>query len=64
MFYQRSFVEVLLQPEPVLSFPCAVNAFLAGRLDDAWSVRWRMRLFYWLVQLNKRFPLAKRLDFD
>ncbi|HUF62324.1 MAG TPA: NAD(P)/FAD-dependent oxidoreductase [Verrucomicrobiales bacterium] len=63
-FYTRGFIEVLLQPEPRWRLPCAVNAILAGRLDEAWKVRWRLELFFLLVALQQRFRVVSRLRFS
>ncbi len=40
---------------------CAV---LVGELDGGWRMRWRMRLFFWLVRLQARFPVVPRISFD
>ncbi len=63
-FYTRGFIEILLQPEPRFRLPCAVNAILAGRLDEAWKVRWRLELFFLLVALQQRFRVVSRLRFS
>lgn len=64
LFYQRSFVEILLQPEGLLSWPCAFNALLAGRLDLPWALRWRLKSFLIFARLHHRFGLVKRVNFD
>ncbi|NOY00162.1 MAG: NAD(P)/FAD-dependent oxidoreductase [Verrucomicrobia bacterium] len=63
LFYDRSFIEILLQPEPVLRWPCALNAFLSGRLELPWSLRWRLKTFIWFARIHSRFPLVKKLNF-
>ncbi len=63
LFYDRSFIEILLQPEGVLSWPCAINAVLAGRLDLPWALRWRLKTFLWFARIHHRFGLVKRMDF-
>ena len=63
LFYDRSFIEILLQPESVLRWPCAINALLAGRLNLPWHIRWRLKAFLWFARIHKRFPLVKQLDF-
>jgi hypothetical protein len=35
-----------------------VNAVLAGELEGGWAMRWRMRLFFWIVKLQSGFPLV------
>lgn len=63
LFYDKAFIEILLQPEPVLRWPCAINALLSGRLDLPWSLRWRLKTFLWFARIHSRFPLVKQLDF-
>lgn len=60
-FYTRPFVELFLQPQARWDLPSAINAVLAGRPDQPWSVRWRLRLFFALVRLQRFFPLVPRL---
>ncbi|MBX3745413.1 MAG: tryptophan 7-halogenase [Verrucomicrobiae bacterium] len=63
-FYTRPFMELFLQPRHRLQLPGAVNAFLAGELEGNWTIRWRLRLFFLLVRLQRRWPLVPRLTFD
>jgi FADH2-dependent halogenase len=63
LFYNRSFIEILLQPASFLRWPCAINALLSGRPDLPWSLRWRLKTFLWFARLHQRFPLVKQLDF-
>ncbi len=63
-FYTKPFIEVFLEPRPLLSLPSAVSAVLAGELDQPWSVRWRLRFFFFLVWLHRHFPLTERLKFS
>lgn len=63
-FYTKPFMELFLEPRHGLHLPAAVNAFLAGELEGAWSIRWRMRLFFLLVRLQARWPLVPRITFD
>lgn len=60
-FYTRPFLELFLQPQARWDIPSAINAVLAGRPDQPWSVRWRLRLFFTLVRLQKFFPVVPRL---
>lgn len=63
LFYNRSFIDILLQPESFLRWPCAINALLSGRLDQPWALRWRLKTFLWFAHIHHRFPLVKRLNF-
>lgn len=63
-FYTQPFIELLLEPRDGLHLPAAVNAALAGELSGRWSIRWRMRVFFWLVKLHGWRPLVPRIRFD
>lgn len=63
-FYTRPFIEVFVEPRPLLQLPAAVSSVLAGRLDHPWSVRWRLAVFYLLVKLHARFPLTAPVRFN
>ena len=41
---------------------CALNAVFAGRLDQIWAVRWRLRWFHLLTRLQEKIPLVPRED--
>ena len=62
-YYTTPFMELFLQPRHKLHLPSAVTAVLAGELEGGWSVRWRMKLFFWLVKLQARWPLVPRISF-
>lgn len=62
-FYTRPFMEVFLEPRRRFHLPDAVNAVLAGELDGGWALKWRLRLFFWIVKLQARFPLVPRIKF-
>lgn len=62
-FYTRPFIEVFVEPKPVLQLPAAVSAVLAGRLDNAWPVRWRLAVFFLIVKLRARLPLTAPVTF-
>lgn len=61
-FYRPAFMEVFMQPRHRLDLPAAVNAILAGELEGGLGLRWRLRLFYWIVRLQARWPLVPRLN--
>lgn len=63
-FYTTPFLEVFFNPREKFSLLSAVNAALAGRVDAGWKLRWRMRLFFWLVKLQARRPFLPRIRFE
>jgi FADH2-dependent halogenase len=62
-FYTRPFMEVFMSPRHRMSLPAAVTAVLAGELDGGWKIRWRMRAFFWIIKLQRKFPLLPRICF-
>jgi flavin-dependent dehydrogenase len=62
-FYTTQFMEVFMAPRHRMSLPAAVTAVLAGELEGGWKIRWRMRAFFWIVKLQRRFPLLPRITF-
>src|SRR5688572_29612121 len=62
-FYTPQFMEVFMAPRHKWSLPAAVTAVLAGELEGGWKIRWRMRVFFWLIKLQRRFPLLPRISF-
>ena len=63
-YYTPAFLEIFLEPRDNFSMPAAVTALLAGELEARWSIRWRIRLFYWLVKLQARWPLVPRISWN
>src|SRR5262249_8525507 len=63
-FSTTPFMEVFLEPREKYNLPAAVNAVLAGELNGGWPLRWRLRIFFWLVKLQARWPLVPRISFD
>jgi flavin-dependent dehydrogenase len=63
-FYTSAFMEIFLEPREKFNLASAVNAVLAGELEGGWSMRWRMRVFFWIVKLQARFPLVPRIKFS
>ena len=61
VFYTRPFIELFLQPNPMLNLMSAINAVLAGRAKLPWAARWRLHVFFLLVKLQKHLPLVPRL---
>ena len=62
-FYTKPFMEIFLEPRPRFNLPDAITAILAGELDGGWTINWRRRLFFFLVKLQNRLPLAPRISF-
>lgn len=63
-FYTTPFMELFLEPREKWNLASAVNAALAGEVDGGWSMRWRMRLFFWLVKFQAKRPFMPRIRFD
>jgi FADH2-dependent halogenase len=62
-FYTQPFIELFFEPRARFDLPSAIVALLAGELEGGWAIRWRLRLFVWLVKLQARFRLVPRIDF-
>jgi flavin-dependent dehydrogenase len=63
-FYTTPFMELFFSPQEHLHLASAVNAILAGELNGGWTLRWRMRLFFLLIRLQRRFPIVPRATFE
>lgn len=62
-YYTTPFMELFLQPRNHHDLPSAVNAVLAGELEGGWALRWRLHYFFFLVKLQKRWPLVPHISF-
>jgi flavin-dependent dehydrogenase len=62
-FYTQSFMEIFMEPRRRLNLPDAITAVLAGELEGGWGMYWRRRLFFWLIRIQARHPLAPRISF-
>ena len=62
-FYTPQFMELFMSPRDKFSLPSAITAVLAGELEGGWAMRWRMRVFFWLVKIQRLIPLVPRLTF-
>ncbi|MFN2542245.1 MAG: NAD(P)/FAD-dependent oxidoreductase [Chthoniobacterales bacterium] len=60
-WYTKEFIEVFLSPRDLLGLPPAVNAVLGGNIGNSFAIRWRMWVFYFIVWVQKRYPIAPRL---
>jgi FADH2-dependent halogenase len=63
-YYTKPFMELFMEPRHKFHLPSAVTALLAGELEGGWAVRWRMKLFFFLVGLQTRWPLVPRISFN
>ncbi|MCP5538560.1 MAG: tryptophan 7-halogenase [Akkermansiaceae bacterium] len=64
-FYDQPFIELLFQPRNTkMHLPDAIVAILAGQLEGGWAVTWRLRFFFLLVKIQRRFPLVDRLSLE
>jgi FADH2-dependent halogenase len=62
-YYTTPFMELFLEPRPTLQTPAAVVAVLAGDLEPAWHIRWRLEFFYLLVWLQSKRTLVPHISF-
>lgn len=61
-FYTRHFAQLFFQPSNRFRMVCAINCVLAGRTDLTFATWWRLRVFFILVWIQKRFALAKPIE--
>ncbi|MGN6555042.1 MAG: NAD(P)/FAD-dependent oxidoreductase [Verrucomicrobiota bacterium] len=62
-FYTTPFMELFMQPRQKFQLPDAIVAILAGELEGGWKLEWRMKLFFWLVKAQARWPLVPKISF-
>lgn len=60
-FYNSSFPRLCFYPTKRLAIPSAVLTLLAGDMEPAWKVRWRLSLFYCIAALYRRFDLGPQV---
>jgi flavin-dependent dehydrogenase len=60
-WYTKEFIEVFSAPRKFLNLPPAVNAVLGGNIGTSFAIKWRMWVFYFLVWLQRRYPIVPRL---
>ncbi len=58
-FYTKHFAQLFFHPNNRFRMVCAINCTLAGRTRPSFATWWRLRLFFALVWIQKRYPLAK-----
>jgi flavin-dependent dehydrogenase len=63
-FYTTAFLEVFFNPKERFMLASAVNAALAGELHGGVNLRWRMRLFFLIVQAQAKFGFLPKISFD
>jgi len=63
-FYTTPFMELFFAPREKWQLASAVNAILAGEVEGGLRLKWRLRLFFLLVKIQKRWPLVPRISFD
>ena len=63
-YYTRPFMELFMEPRDKFSMPAAITALLAGEIEGGWKIRWRLRLFFFLVRVQAKFALVPRLTFQ
>ncbi len=60
-WYTKEFIEIFSSPRELFNLPPAVNAVLGGNIGNSFAIRWRMSVFYFLVKLQRHFPIVPRL---
>jgi geranylgeranyl reductase family protein len=59
-WYTKEFIEIFSSPRPVLNLPPAVNAVLGGNVGNEFAIKWRMWVFYFLVWVQRHYPIVPR----
>jgi len=62
-FYTTPFLEVFFEPRERFKLASAINAALAGELEGGFTLKWRMRLFFYIVRAQKRWGFLPRINF-
>ncbi len=62
-FYDNPSFELFMHPAPVLNIPSAIVAIVGGATELPFRLWWRMKVFYLLCRLQRRFGIAPRIDF-
>ncbi len=62
-FYTTPFMELFFAPREKFQLASAVNAILAGEVQGGLRLKWRLRLFFLLVKLQKHWPFVPRISF-
>ena len=62
-YYTTPFMELFMEPRDKFNIPAAITALLAGEVEGGWRIRWRLKIFFFLVWVQARVPLVPRLKF-
>lgn len=60
-WYTKEFIEIFSSPRDLFNLPPAVNAVLGGNIGTSFAIKWRMAVFYFLVWLQRHYPIVPRL---
>ena len=60
-WYTKEFIEIFSSPRELFNLPPAVNAVLGGNIGTSFAIKWRMWVFYFLVWLQRHYPIVPRL---
>jgi flavin-dependent dehydrogenase len=63
-FYKREFLEMFLSPDPPRMFFFPIIRVLGGNILSSPLDRLRLALFFGIVSLQKRWPIAPRIAWD
>ena len=63
-FYTTPFMEVFMEPRSKFQLVDAITAVLAGEVEGGWPMWWRLRMFFWIVKLQSRWPFLPRISFN
>jgi flavin-dependent dehydrogenase len=63
-FYKREFLEVFLSSDPPATFFYPIIRVLGGNVLSSPLDRLRLWLFFRVVDIQKRWPIAQRIDWD
>jgi flavin-dependent dehydrogenase len=61
-WYRPEFIEVFTTPTQRFQLAPAVNAVLAGNLGSDFAIWWRMQIFYFVLWVQRRYPLCPRIE--
>jgi flavin-dependent dehydrogenase len=59
-WYTKEFIEVFSSPRDLFNLPPTVNAVLGGNIGTSFPIKWRMWVFYFLVRLQRYYPIVPR----
>lgn len=63
-FYTTPFLELFFSPREKFQLVSALTAALAGEVEGGWRMRWRLRVFFWLVKLQRLIRFMPRITFE